>query len=479
MTNSNLWWPTRHVSRISRLSISHAMAILWAFFSTSCSRNSDAPPPDAVHGTSESGESFPAGNLMDDRISFEFAIYYLPKPSQDPIAEIDRLLKDKFPSLKRVEKIDDKSKDRELLIRLDEDPKSDYAPPGMEMLQRFGRGIGREQAEALQNTEQAIILDFAHPKEHVWEGLRSASELTDMLARSTGGLIWDEATREVFSPDAWKERRLADWKEEMPNVSKHTVIHAYKKDEYVRAVTLGMEKFGLPDVVVENFPWSMNNNMGNLVVMFTQAIAEQPVLQQTGEFDLNFKAIKNSAVREAQSEDLKPNATSVARLVLKKGTWEEGDPQNRLIEIAFDRGDGPDPHAKQDQIIGEAFGWEDEPTPVKHDEEIDVAIQRARANLPALKAEFSKGLAPGEFIQLKAPFDRPDGGNEWMWVEVSSWQGDKIEGLLKNEPYSIPTLHAGQVVEVSEAEVIDYIRRHPDGSSEGNETGKVIEKRSK
>jgi uncharacterized protein YegJ (DUF2314 family) len=83
-------------------------------------------------------------------------------------------------------------------------------------------------------------------------------------------------------------------------------------------------------------------------------------------------------------------------------------------------------------------------------------------------------LAPGEFIQVKSPFDTPDGGREWMWVEVTSWTGDKIKGLLSNEPFNIPDLHAGQVVEVSEADVFDYIRRLPDGTQEGNETSKVM-----
>jgi hypothetical protein len=40
-------------------------------------------------------------------------------------------------------------------------------------------------------------------------------------------------------------------------------------------------------------------------------------------------------------------------------------------------------------------------------------------------------------------------------------------------------LHAGQEVEVSEAKVFDYIRRHADGSEEGNETGRIIEKQAK
>ena len=37
----------------------------------------------------------------------------------------------------------------------------------------------------------------------------------------------------------------------MPDLSKHLVIHAYQKGELVRAITLGMEKFGLPDLVID------------------------------------------------------------------------------------------------------------------------------------------------------------------------------------------------------------------------------------
>ena len=58
----------------------------------------------------------------------------------------------------------------------------------------------------------------------------------------------------------------------------------------------------------------------------------------------------------------------MALLSLKKGVWEEGDPKNRLIEIAFDRYPGPDVHAKQEKLLSSFFGWEDSLTQVKHDE---------------------------------------------------------------------------------------------------------------
>jgi uncharacterized protein YegJ (DUF2314 family) len=239
-----------------------------------------------------------------------------------------------------------------------------------------------------------------------------------------------------------------------------------------------MQKAGLPDVVADNFSWSLNRNMGHIVNLFVQAMAEGATPSRPGEFDLDIRAIKNPKVRDPQVTTLKPNATGIALLTLKKGTWEEGDPENRLIELGFERGTGPDIHAKQDQIVGAAFGWEDSITNIKHDEAIKAASRAARQKLPALREEFSKGLAPGEFIQVKAPFATPDGGNEWMWVEVTAWKGDTIKGLLKNEPFNIPDLHGGQIVEVSEARVFDYLRKHADGTVEGNETGELIEKQS-
>lgn len=200
------------------------------------------------------------------------------------------------------------------------------------------------------------------------------------------------------------------------------------------------------------------------------------MIDRLGEYDLDIRKIQNREVRDPQVNSLKENATAIALLALKKGKWEEGYPANRLIEIAFDRYPGRDVHAKQQELLSSLFGWKDTATPVKHNEELLSASQRAKAKLPVLRKEFAEGLAPGEFIQIKAPFKTPDGGQEWMWVEVTAWEGDDTKGLLKNEPFNIPSLHGGQVVKVKQGDVFDYIRRFPDGKEEGNETGAIIQK---
>ena len=63
-----------------------------------------------------------------------------------------------------------------------------------------------------------------------------------------------------------------------------------------------------------------------------------------------------------------------------------------------------------------------------------------------------------------------------MWVEVTSWKGNLIRGTLENQPFNVPNLHAGQVVEVWQGEVFDYIREYPDKRREGNTTGEIIGK---
>ncbi len=154
-------------------------------------------------------------------------------------------------------------------------------------------------------------------------------------------------------------------------------------------------------------------------------------------------------MRDPQVSSLKPNAKVVAHLTLLQGKWEEGDPRNRLIEIGFDKYPGRDAHARRDALLSSLYGWEDAIKRVRSDDrELMAASRRARTKLPKLRADFASGLAPGEFIQVKAPFAVSKGGNEWMRVDVTEWKGKRTRGLLKNEAFDIPDLHGGQIVDV-------------------------------
>lgn len=422
------------------------------------------------------GDPFAAGTPAAAQVSYELAVYYAGKPTQAPLEALKAQLAAGTSRLKRVESLPRRADDPVVVARLEADVQKNYRPPSLAMLQRFGRGLTRDEATALQSAKVALILRFAHPQKDGMGPYRASLALMAQLAQDTGGLLWDEETREVFSVGEWRKQRLDTWDGDLPDVARHSVIHAYQARTLVRAITLGMAKFGLPDVVVEDFSWSMNTPMGNLLNLLTQSLGEGLRVGPQGRCELDMKALRHARARESQATGLLPGSTGRARLTLVEGRHEDGDPDNRLVEVRFDGQPGNDANARQQALLHALYGSQDSITYIKHDDALKAASEAARARLPALQQAFARGMEPGEYILVKAPFETPKGGVEWMWVEVTAWKGDAITGLLKNDPFNVPSLHAGQQVQVSQARLFDYIRRYADGRQEGNETGRLIEK---
>jgi uncharacterized protein YegJ (DUF2314 family) len=441
--------------------------LLWHFAQL---RPSSSPTPAAYA---------PPGAAMDDVASFELAVYLPARPPRDARATVDALLAGEFAALRRVATPPDGVHEPQVLVRMERDLANRYTPPDADVVRRFGRGLTDAQQGALQEATEAMVLEFEIPRALVFSAGRDACALASRLAHATDGIVWDDQTREVFSAAAWDERRLASWTEPVPDVSQQIVIHSYRDDEYVRSVTLGMARFALPDLSIEESPWSSNDQVGHLLNLTAQRLAEGAVVGAGGALSLRATEIGNASVREREwKAAAEPHGTGSVLLVLQTAEQQEGDAPNRLWALTFERNAGVDVHSRLADALSGFFGSTDGIRNVEHDEVILAASTRARERLPALQEAFGKGLLPGEILMVKAGFDKPDGAKEWMWIEVTSWEGTRISGLLQNEPFEIPELHAGQRVTVAQHEVFDFLLKRPDGTVEGNETGPLIEARS-
>jgi hypothetical protein len=419
---------------------------------------------------------FPSGSAQAPIIHFQFAVYYPAQPTTEPLAAL-RAEARGWPKLTIIEGKPPGSPAGMLLsARIEKDVQKQYAPPDLESLKYFARGLSAAQMSALQGARQALILDFTHPKLHTLDALRTANALAAQVAAKTGGVLWDEETREVFTPEKWREKRIATWTGGVPDIANHVTVHAYKHGELVRAVSLGMGKFGLPDLAADQFPWSSNKSIGNLINLLGQSLAEGAAVGQGGQLDVDVRKIVHKQVRERTLDADQGKAEHIGKLILLAAKPEQGDPANRIAAISFARYPGPDMTARQNAMLSAMFGSTDGIKYIKHNEELEKASALAQKKLAGMGDQFKRGLRPGEYILVKAPFPTPAGGSEWMWVEVKKWEGERIDGLLQNDPYDIPTLKAGQAVRVKLSDVFDYIRVLPDGKREGNTTGAIIEK---
>jgi uncharacterized protein YegJ (DUF2314 family) len=421
---------------------------------------------------------FPSGNTQQKYIGFQLAVFYPDAPRAAPLATLRSMASQGFPGLSLVDgKLPAVPATPLLQATLEKKVKENYAVPDADALKYFGRGLSAAQITAVQGARQVLIMNFVHPATHAAGSLRAAYVLAGQVARDTGGLLWDEETREMFTPDKWQEKRLATWTGGLPDVSDHITVHMYRNGELLRAISLGMGKFGQPDLVVEQFPASSKNQINKLINALAQVLAEGAPVGGEGHIELHLARIGHPVARADALKDLRPKARKYAKLALLVAERDEGDPANRIAAIGFARYPGPDEQARQAATLQALFGGSDSVKYISHDDEdLQRASAAARKKLATMEADFARGLTPGEYLQVKAPFKTRSGGQEWMWVEVHTWRGNNIEGTLDNDPFDVPELHAGQNVKVRLDQVFDYLRTRADGSREGNTTGVIIEK---
>lgn len=120
--------------------------------------------------------------------------------------------------------------------------------------------------------------------------------------------------------------------------------------------------------------------------------------------------------------------------------------------------------------------------PVQWNEDTDGAMaaaqKQAQQTLPVFWRAYNQRLADeGSDYLVKAPFRTAHGGQEFMWIAVSSHSNDHLRGTLLNQPEDVPALKAGAEVTVPVAELADWSYQKA-GRAYGNYTTRVMIKRA-
>jgi hypothetical protein len=113
-------------------------------------------------------DAVPAREQMSESIRFQFAVYLLRGTGKDPQDVLREEIRSKFKSLKLVAEVPKQPKEMVVSVRAEKDAGRKYAPPDLDGLKSAGVGLSPQQEQALQKASEAWILDFGHPKEHVW-----------------------------------------------------------------------------------------------------------------------------------------------------------------------------------------------------------------------------------------------------------------------------------------------------------------------
>lgn len=398
------------------------------------------------------------------RVGIEFALYFAPAPKTDPEPALAALLKAEFPQLTRLATVSHKWSEIE-----------NYAPPTPDSFRYLTKGLRLEDGAAIAKSNRVFILGIEAAPADLLPVNREAGALISRLAEVTDGLPWDEECRLLYSREAWKTARVQSWQGDIPDVRAHVNMHAYRNPELVRIITLGLRKFGQPDLVITDVPSSRTRAAGDLVNAFAQRLLEGQK-PKDGRFELVLADLRHDAVRKDALDDPQPGATG--RLLIKPQVTkpEDGDPANKLWSLNFPGASGATPMERQSAALNQLYGAENK---IINRRAGDVALQaaseKARKAFFTAEPAFRKGFAPNERVLVKKAFKTKD-QTEYMWVEILGWNATSFDGVLVNNARFDETLRQGRRVTVELKDVYDYIHYKPDGSSEGNETGKVLER---
>ncbi len=353
-------------------------------------------------------------------------------------------------------------------------------------LAKHGHGLAIETSDAIQHSSRACRLMLFPESGSARDASQSFSQLVHAMAERTEAVIFDSSTYECFSPQAWKARRLDTWTTDgIPDVRRFLFLEAYLPEPgspVGRALTYGMRRFALPDLSVGTVPQRHANAVKLVLQLVAQSLVERPEIPSLEDVTFSIATLRSPFAREGLQKQLGPGGTGNIRLRLVDVETQPGDPNNAMIELDFAWGTGRTDLERQEDLLGRFMGTSlSSYLDVERTPELEAASRRAREQWLKWGPDFRKHFPAGSTFMAKGPFPHDDGSDvEWMWIEVLRWNdAGELEGVLANDPVHIRRFQSGARVKFPAGQIYDYEVLKPDGTRQGNETGRLMEQQRK
>ena len=264
------------------------------------------------------------------------------------------------PTFKRVDELPDYPSEPVIDYSLSEDFAGSWPIPSPDTYEWFAQGIDAETSGRLQQSASALIVEVAYALQDAAEAQQAINRWIHQIASSYDGIIFDSSTLQLFDPVNWHVSRVSGWVDNTPVTSDHVMVHVYQQEDSIRAITRGMKKFALPDLVVSDFDAAHANTVVRLLYLAAQTLVERgglgigPDTENSLELDIHLLSatpLKRDLL-DAKSEN------ALGRYKMTVGSVErlDGDPANAIIGLLLDEGVGQTPADRKLEILNTVFG---------------------------------------------------------------------------------------------------------------------------
>jgi len=349
--------------------------------------------------------------------------------------------------------------------------------PGVGYLANFSIGFSQDDILKCAAATQAYHLILPCDPAEIPLLYPAFQAVTLAVAEKMNGYIFDELAKIAITA---KEYRTFIFSLDNSPLLKHVLVqrYAYEPGRF-RIVTLGMAKFGCPEIEMRDFPSDKAMIFNHLICAVSKKVLVRSLNRKgdisfPSQLSLGPEYISNGPEKPIGSSDVAENSEDIVALMLEPGDMESGDPQENIVRIV------PPPDFKEGMTqwaaaVSTAVVGFDVRTTIVQDIPLDL-LERVQQSLPDFKQKFLSRKTNQEKFFVKI-FSSAKGRTlgEFLVGRVEKWTDNKIGMLLISEPHLTKGISAGTRVELNQNDVKDWIYIGSDGKIEGFFT-KEIEK---
>ncbi len=336
---------------------------------------------------------------------------------------------------------------------------TDWGMPAESTLTLIAKGLTPKERAGLAKMPTVVVIRATGKPSPEHLVARAAFALTAAIAERLRGFVYDETVRRIETADEFSRHAITAPLGDAAFRDDRILIQSYEQDDgTTRMISLGMRRFGAPDLEVRGAQAGAGRALGGIMNAVAARLA----------------AGADEAPLTLALDDPKAKGKS-ASVDLVVPPMQQGDPDNTVVRVVPEGGASA---AGYDKLVAAFFGAAEQLVELADDAELTAATARARAAFAGMVARWKKTPEPRPKLLVKLPFAiGGDAGTEWMWVEVASVQDASITGALANSPAYVTDLHAGAVVTGKTRDLYDAMLALPDGGIEGGETSRILERR--
>lgn len=348
----------------------------------------------------------------------------------------------------------------------------DLLLPGKETWDTTASSLRPEERAKLPAQTTAITVRTNAPFSREHGAARAGFAVTALLAETLDGFVYDETARRILR---WQDSPVITTPLDAPAFDPRAiVVQLHRQDDgTARALTLGMMRFGCPDLALEGANMGAAPRLATVLNAVASKLAEG---EDRTPITVTLADVARTLGKKPGELNGSPRPVELDVIAPERA---EGDPDNEIAELVPSEGNSRE---AWDTIVASLFGVPASVTNDAEDRELGEVAGRAKKDLPKAIARFE--TAGGELF-VKGPFVIPpdarlDGGptTELLWVDVAACDPKLCTGVLANDPTWPSNLASAKTTSVERAHVADWLLRERDGGTTGGESLRVLRARS-